>query len=56
MSAAAAALTNLARVAAGLGVGATVVSQAIYDGARDEDARRRREAARDRCEGTEGGR
>ena len=45
MNGAAAALTNLARAAVGLGVGATVVSQAIYDGAErardDADARRR---------------
>jgi len=33
MSAAAAALTNLARAAVTLGVGATVASQAMYDGA-----------------------
>jgi hypothetical protein len=33
MSAAANALTNLARAAATIGVGATVASQAIYDGA-----------------------
>ena len=34
MSAAANALTNLARAAVTIGVGASVASQAIYDGAR----------------------
>ena len=42
MSAAANALTNLARAAVTIGVGASVASQAIYDGARRaRDATRR---------------
>ena len=51
MSAAANALTNLARAAVTIGVGASVASQAIYDGARRrarDDATRRDDGERTR--------
>ena len=51
MSAAANALTNLARAAVTIGVGASVASQAIYDGAR-RDARRGDATRRDDGERT----
>ena len=46
MSAAANALTNLARAAVTIGVGASVASQAIYDGARRARDATRRDATR----------